>query len=252
VALSNRGSSAVNKKSRTVAFPPTSRGPRRARLTRFRLALLVAGAAVFLFYASVCAALFALKWLYPPTTAVQAERHLHALVSGQPYRKRYRFVSLAAIGPNIQHAVLAAEDARFFQHHGFDWTEVRNAVRNDLAGGKPRGASTITQQLVRNLFLSTERSVVRKAVEFSMVPLAELILGKRRILELYLNVIEWGAGIYGADAASRFYFHKRPSAVNRNEAAELAAILPAPLTRRPGQPGSYVARILSHMREMGW
>jgi monofunctional biosynthetic peptidoglycan transglycosylase len=216
--------------------------------------LLLAGAAGLLgaFYGCIMLLLVALRWMDPPTTAVQIERHVHALASHEPYRKRYQCVPLSAIGPNLQHAVIAAEDARFFEHHGFDWKEVRSAMADDLESGKPRGASTVTQQLVRNLFLSTDRSLFRKAVECSIVPLTELILPKRRILELYLNVIEWGPGVYGAHAAAHLYFHAPPAALTRKQAAQLAALLPAPLTRRPGQPSWYVARILNHMSESGW
>jgi len=229
--------------------------PRRHRYAHGQLSrlILIATAGIAgVFYGLIVVLLFALRWLNPPTTAVQIERYIYALAAGEDYHKRYNFVPLSAIGPNLQHAVIAAEDARFFQHHGFDWKEVQNAVEKDLEGGKPRGASTITQQLVRNLFLSTGRSLFRKAIECTIVPLAEFILPKQRILELYLNVIEWGPGVYGADAASRYYFHERPSALTRNQAAQLAGILPAPLTRRPGQPTWYVARILTHMRESGW
>jgi monofunctional biosynthetic peptidoglycan transglycosylase len=130
---------------------------------------------------------------------VQIERRLAALVQRLPYTKRCSFVHLEHISPQLQHAVVAAEDARFFQHHGFDWKERLGMRLEDLEGHRSRGASTITQQLVRMriLFLSTDRSVVRKAVEFSIVPLTEGILPKKRILELYLNLVEWGPGIYG-------------------------------------------------------
>jgi monofunctional biosynthetic peptidoglycan transglycosylase len=156
------------------------------------------------------------------------------------------------ISVNLVHSVVAAEDARFFQHHGFDWTEVRASVEKALDGGKPRGASTITQQLVRNLFLSTQLSIIRKGLEFSIVPLAEHILGKHRILELYLNVVEWGPGVYGADAAARYYFRTTAARLSRNEALELASILPAPLHRKPGSAEWYVASIRTRMRELGW
>ena len=156
-------------------------------------------------YAAVILNLLALRWVNPPTTAVQMERRVQSWIRGSSYRKVEDFVPLAELSPNLQHAVVAAEDARFFQHHGFDWTEVQIAIRDDVERGKSRGASTITQQLVKNLFLGTSRSFLRKGLEFTIVPLAELILSKRRILELYLNVIEWGPGIYGGEAAARRY-----------------------------------------------
>lgn len=120
----------------------------------------------------------------PPFTAVQVERRLDASAKGLPYRKRYAFVPLNRISPQLQHAVIAAEDTRFLAHHGFDWKEIGRAVNEDLENGRKRGASTITQQLVRNLFLSTGRSVVRKAVEFSIVPMTDGVLSESRILEL--------------------------------------------------------------------
>lgn len=180
------------------------------------------------------------------------ERAFAAKLHAQSYRKRYLFVPIGRISPNLTHAVLAAEDTRFFEHHGFDWNEIESSLGQDLKGGKPRGASTITQQLVRNLFLSTGRSFVRKGIEASIVPFAELILGKRRILELYLNVIEWGPGVYGAEAASEYYFHSPGTSIDRVRGAEMAALLPAPLHRRPGQPDWYVKRVLARMQAMGY
>ena len=101
--------------------------------------------------------------------------------------------------------MIAAEDGRFYQHHGFDWKAIEIAAEQDEKGGRIRGGSTITQQLVKNLFFGTERSFLRKGAEASLVPVAEFVLGKQRILELYLNEVEWGPGIYGAEAASRAY-----------------------------------------------
>jgi monofunctional biosynthetic peptidoglycan transglycosylase len=149
-------------------------------------------------------------------------------------------------------AVVSAEDARFYQHGGFDWKEVDNAIHEDLENGRKRGASTIDQQLVRNLFLSTAPSVIRKAVEFSIVPLAEFVLPKRRILELYLNVVEWGPGVYGAEAAAELYYHESARRISRQQALELASILPAPLHRRPGRAEWYVQRVDERMRQAGW
>jgi monofunctional glycosyltransferase len=237
----------------TGTYPLFSYVPRRAKRKQakavrkssgWKRALRWALWAVLAYYALLVVALILLRWIDPPTTAVQIERHA--------YPKRYSFVPLAQISPHLQHAVVAAEDARFFHHHGFDWKEIGNAVEQDLGDGRKRGASTITQQLVRNLFLSTGRSVVRKGIEFSIVPLAEGILSKRRILELYLNVIEWGPGVYGAEAASQYYFRLPASRIGREQAAELAEILPAPLHRKPDRLTQYGARILERMRQMGF
>lgn len=196
--------------------------------------------------------LVALRWIDPPTTAVHIERRIQAWVHGSPYHKRYRFVPLSQISPDLQHAVVAAEDARFYEHHGFDWHQIEIAAAGDLEGERVRGGSTITQQMVKNLFFGTERSILRKGAEFTLVPVAELVLGKRRILELYLNVVEWGPGIYGADSACRYYYGVPARSIGRQQAARLAAILPAPLKRRPERMNRYSELILLRMREMGW
>jgi len=204
------------------------------------------------FYAVVALGLLLLRWVNPITTAVQVERHLESLLHRKAYRKVYAFVPIEQISPALQHAVVAAEDARFFEHHGFDWKQVQIAVEDDLDRGKGRGASTITQQLAKNLFLTTSRSLIRKGVEFTIVPLTELLLSKKRILELYLNVIEWGPGVYGAEASAQHYFHVTARRVTREQAVELASILPAPLRRRPGHLTEY-ERIISERRaQMGW
>lgn len=203
-------------------------------------------------WAMAALTLVAARWIDPPTTAVHMERRVQAWVSGKPYHERYSFVPLRQISPDLQHAVIAAEDARFYQHHGFDWHQMQIAADEDLQGGRMRGASTLTQQLVKNLFFGTERSVLRKGAEFTLVPVAELVLGKRRILELYLNVVEWGPGIYGAEAASRAWYGVPARKVDREQAARLAAMLPAPLRRRPERMTRYSGLIQERMRQMGW
>jgi len=196
--------------------------------------------------------LVAARWIDPPTTAVHIQRRLQAWVHNTPYHERYRFVPLSQISPELQHAVVAAEDARFYQHNGFDWHEIQIAADDDLEGGRSRGASTITQQLVKNLFFGTGRSLLRKGAEVTLVPVAEFVLGKRRILELYLNVVEWGPGIYGAESASRYHNGTAARNIGRQEAARLAAILPAPLKRRPERMNHYSELILERMQQMGW
>ena len=196
--------------------------------------------------------LVAARWIDPPTTAVHIQRQLQAWIHHTPYHERYKFIPLSQISPDLQHAVVAAEDGRFYQHHGFDWHQIQIAAEDDLEGGRTRGASTITQQLVKNLFFGTGRSVLRKGAEFTLVPVAELVLGKRRILEIYLNVVEWGPGIYGAESACRYYDGIAARSIDREQAARLAAILPAPLKRRPERMNNYSELILERMRQMGW
>jgi monofunctional biosynthetic peptidoglycan transglycosylase len=196
--------------------------------------------------------LVAARWINPPTTALHIERRLQALIHRTPYRKHYKFIPLNQISPELQHAVVAAEDARFYQHNGFDWQELEIAAKDDLEGERTRGASTITQQLVKNLFFGTGGSFLRKGAEFTLVPVAEFVLGKQRILEIYLNVVEWGPGIYGAEPACRYYDGTAARHIGREQAARLAAILPAPLKRRPERMNSYSTVILERMRQMGW
>ena len=194
----------------------------------------------------------AARWIDPPTTAVHVQRRMQAWIQHKPYQERYKFVLLRQISSDLQHAVIAAEDARFYQHHGFDWQEIQIAAEDDLEGERTRGASTITQQLVKNLFFGTGRSVLRKGAEATLVPVAELVLGKRRILEIYLNVVEWGPGVYGAESASRYHFETDARNIGREQGARLAAILPAPLKRRPERMNKYSAIILRRMSQLGW
>ncbi|HMG85519.1 MAG TPA: monofunctional biosynthetic peptidoglycan transglycosylase [Terracidiphilus sp.] len=231
---------------------PALRNKTPTRSGLLRSLVLVLGLGFALVWSFAVLMLLVVRWIDPPTTAVHIERRLQAWIHHTPYHERYRFVPLNQISPNLQHAVVAAEDARFYQHHGFDWHQIQIDAEDDMEGGRMRGASTITQQLVKNLLLGTSRSIFRKGAEFTLVPVAELILGKQRILELYLNVIEWGPGIYGADAACRTYDRTAPRNVGREQAARLAAILPAPLKRRPDRMNRYSAVILERMREMGW
>ena len=192
------------------------------------------------------------RWIDPPTTAVHIERRLQAWIHHKPYRERYKFVPLSQISSDFQHAVIAAEDANFYHHNGFDWHAIQLAAEEDLEGDRTRGGSTITQQLVKNLFFGTGRSFLRKGAEATLVPVAEFFLGKKRILEIYLNVIEWGPGIYGAESACRYHYETTASNIGRQQAARLAAVLPAPLKRRPERMNSYSAIILRRMSRMGW
>jgi monofunctional biosynthetic peptidoglycan transglycosylase len=232
----------------TVPKPPQI--PSRKITLRFVVRWILIGVA--LLWALAALILLAVRWIDPPTTAVHMERRLQTWIHSTPYHERYEFVPLSDISPDFQHAVIAAEDARFYQHHGFDWDAMEVAAEGDLEGGRIRGGSTLTQQLVKNLFFGTGRSILRKGAEFTLVPVAELVLGKRRILELYLNVVEWGPGVYGAESACRYYYRTSCRSVDRQQAAQLAAILPLPLKRRPDHMTRYSGLILERMRQMGW
>ena len=222
--------------------------PKLLRKIVFGIVALVVG-----LYALCGLGIVLLRWIDPWTTMVQIERRVEAWRAHRHYVKRYEFVRLSEISLNLQRAVVAAEDGRFRQHHGFDWVEMQKVLEDDMRRGRlGRGGSTITQQLVKNLFLTTERSLVRKGAEFALVPLMEAFLTKDRILELYLNVIEWGPGIYGAEAASEHYYHAHASEMTREQAARLAAIIPAPLKRKPERMNEYSAIILDRMAQTGW
>lgn len=231
-----------------------SRTPRPARTRRF-LRLLGWTAAVTLagLYLFWTFALLSLRFVDPPTTGVQMQRRLEAWFHRTRYHKRYAFVPLRRISPDLQHAVIAAEDGRFYKHHGIDWQQVQKVAEVAAETGKVnRGASTITQQLVKNLFFTTHRNPVRKAFEYTLAPLADWILGKQRVLELYLNVVEWGPGVYGAEAAAQYHYRTSAALLNREESARLAACLPAPRRRKPARMNQYSAAIMSRMRAMGW
>ena len=227
---------------------------KRGRTGAWLRAILIGVAALLAaFYLLSLIALVGLRRMDPPVTMVQAQRRIEAWVRHKTYRKRQQWVPLWLIAPDLQHAVISAEDGRFFQHHGIDWQEVQKVVDQDVEEGRlGRGGSTITQQLVKNLFFTTSRSVVRKAVEFTLAPLAEWVLPKKRILELYLNVIEWGPGVYGAEAAARSWYGVPAAKLNRDQAARLAAVLPSPLRRKPARMNAYSAEILRRMQQTGW
>src|SRR6516162_8811322 len=227
-----------------------TRAPLRTGFLRPFIRWLVIG--VVLLWSLAALILLAARWIDPPSTAVHIQRRLQAWIHHTPYHERYKFIPLSQISPDLQHAVIAAEDARFYQHHGFDWHEVQIAAEDDLEGGRTRGASTITQQLVKNLFFGTGRSWLRKGAEFTLVPVAEFVLGKQRILEIYLNVVEWGPGIYGAESACRYYYRISARNIDRQQSAQLAAILPLPLKRRPDHMVHYSGLILERMRQAGW
>jgi monofunctional biosynthetic peptidoglycan transglycosylase len=204
-------------------------------------------------YAVVVAGLIYLRWLPPLVTTVQIQRLLEAAWAGKEVDREYRFVRLPAISDHLEHAVVAAEDARFFRHNGIDWDALERSARGDRRH-KPfsRGGSTITQQLVKNLFFTTHRLFLRKLIEVPLTWTAELILPKRRILELYLNVAEWGPGVYGAEAAARHHYGISAAQLGREQSARLAACLPAPRLRKPQAMHSYSATIQRRMRQMGY
>jgi monofunctional glycosyltransferase len=183
----------------------------------------------------------ALRWINPPISAFMLGARLQAMFSGQhDYHTEYRWVSLEQISPQAAIAVIASEDQQFPFHAGFDFKSIREAVRAHERGGKLRGASTITQQVAKNLFLWPGRSLVRKGLEAMLTIMIESLWPKERILEVYLNIVEFGRGIYGVEAAARHFFHEGAARLTRQQSALLAVVLPNPLRLHVDAPSSYV------------
>lgn len=175
------------------------------------------------------------RWIDPPVTPLMLLRY------GEAGRIDRDTVPLRSLSPELQHAVIASEDNRFCLHRGIDWGAVSEAEEENETEGRRRGASTITMQVARNLFLWPGGGYARKAVEAGLALAIDALWPKRRILELYLNVAEWGDGIYGAEAASRAYFRVHAAQLSRHEAALLAAVLPNPRRWSPAHPTNYIA-----------
>lgn len=193
----------------------------------------------------------------PDETAFMHEQAERAKDQGKPFRKYHHWVPLKNIPKDVVGAVIVAEDGTFWSHEGFDWYELRESIERNIKEGRPaRGASTISQQLVKNLFLSPSKNPLRKLKEWVLTWYVERELPKTRILELYLNLIEWGNGIYGVEAAARQYFGKSASQLTRQEGARLAAIIPSPRRHRADSQTNYVVRranlILDRMKARGW
>jgi monofunctional biosynthetic peptidoglycan transglycosylase len=222
----------------------------RRRIQRVLLAILLLPA----FYYLLCVAgLVYLRFLPPLATGVQLQRTIERAVGGERPLRDYRWRATDQISVHVPRAVVAAEDARFFQHRGFDWVELRHAREQARAADAPmRGSSTLTHQLIKNLYFTTHRNPLRKAYEWALTPPAEWILGKDRIVELYVNVVEFGPGIFGAEAAARHHFGIGAGALSRRQAASLAAVLPAPLRRRPRDMEEYTLIIEQRMSQLGW
>ncbi len=227
-----------------------SPGGRLRRLVRGAVLGSVMAVSTYVGFCTFCLLVF--NVVTPPTTGVQIQRRVESWFEDAPYAKHYRPVPRPALSVHLRHAVVAAEDGRFYEHGGIDWEAVQDALEDYDRRGRLRGGSTITQQLVKNLFLTTHRSFVRKAFEVPFAYLAELLLSKERILDLYLNVIEWDRGVYGAEAAAQAYYGVSAAKLSRAQAAGLAAVIPAPRRRTPQRVGWYRDIILRRMGQMGW
>lgn len=217
------------KKKKKKSNPTTFRG-------RFRRLVIMAMAVMAAMVALTLVVMLLFRWVPPPTTAFMIQERL----SGT--KIDYRWVPMTRISPYAALAVIASEDQNFFNHWGFDLKALVNAIEDNRTRKTPRGASTISQQVVKNLFLWPGHSYVRKAIEVSFTVVMELLWPKQRILEVYLNIAEMGRGVFGVEAAGRRFFHKAAADLNRRESATLAAVLPNPKLMNAKRPSDYVSR----------
>jgi monofunctional biosynthetic peptidoglycan transglycosylase len=192
----------------------------------------------------------------PKKTAMMEQRDAEAVSSDKEFKIQQQWIPISRISRNLINAVIVSEDGMFYEHDGVDWYEMEESILKNLEKGKAaRGGSTISQQLSKNLYLSTSKDPIRKFKELIITLRMERTLSKRRILEIYLNVIEWGNGVFGAEAAARKYFGKSASQLSREEAAQMASVIPSPRKHQPNVMSRYVARrssiILSRMSARG-
>ncbi|MEQ8357652.1 MAG: monofunctional biosynthetic peptidoglycan transglycosylase [Kiloniellaceae bacterium] len=233
--------------------------PRRGGKQRLRLPAVPAGlrrwfrraavAVVTLFIALPLGLILLYRFMPPPVTPLMVIR----LAEGQGFDRRW--VAWDEIAPAVRQAVVASEDNLFCDHSGFDWQSLEAAAKAYAAGEQAGGGSTISMQTAKNLFLWPSRSVIRKGLEVPLTALLEMLWPKQRILEVYLNIAEWGPGIYGVEAAARRYFRRAAKDLTTQQAAQLVAVLPNPLEWRPAPASEFVARragtIRTRIRQLG-
>ena len=183
-----------------------------------------------------------LRFINPPVTWLMVQRGFERKADGKEWKLTKRWVRYAALSDNLKRAAIAGEDAHFMEHWGFDTDAIKDAIQRNQEGGQLRGGSTISQQTAKNVFLWPGRSWVRKGFEVYFTVLIELLWGKQRILEVYLNVIETGDGLYGADAATQHYFGKSAESLTKRQAALIVAVLPNPRRWSPAKPTAFINR----------
>ncbi|HYK75381.1 MAG TPA: monofunctional biosynthetic peptidoglycan transglycosylase [Daejeonella sp.] len=207
------------------------------------------------FFAITILWVLVLRFVNPPVTFLMIQRGFERKADGKDWKIDKNWRNLDELSSNLKRAALAGEDASFNDHWGFDFKAMETAYQKNQDGKKVRGGSTISQQTAKNVFLWPGRSYVRKIFEAYFTALIELLWGKERILEVYLNVIETGDGIYGVDAACQFYYHKSAEKLSKSQAALLIAVLPNPLRWTPAKPTPYIyykqKLILRNMQRMG-
>jgi monofunctional biosynthetic peptidoglycan transglycosylase len=205
--------------------------------------VLLAVAAVLLLQLWYLGWIVLYRWVNPAETAFMSRERARIEKLRPGARLEHVWVDYGAVSPHLKRAVIAAEDARFIEHEGVDWDAIQKALEDNRKRGRPaRGGSTISQQLAKNLFLSPERSYLRKGQELLITFMIEVLWDKRRILEVYLNVAEWGDGVFGAEAAARHYYRTSASRLGPDESARLAVMLPRPKFYDRNRGSEYLAR----------
>ncbi len=218
-------------------------------------AFRIIGKIALWFFVISIVSVFIFKWVPVPSTPLMVTRAIDNKLDGNDMICSHDWVPLEEISTNLQKAVIASEDANFLTHHGFDFKAIQKAMESNEKGKKLKGGSTISQQTAKNVFLWQGRSYLRKGLEAYFTVLIELIWGKERIMEVYLNSIEMGNGVYGAEAASKYWYRKSAINLTKNEAAGIAAILPNPRKFTATNSSSYInrkkGRIVKHMNYVG-
>ena len=247
----------MRRKRNAKSADDSSPAPRKRGRGGFGRRLLNwAGMAVLAWVFLTAVPVLLLRWMHPLTSAFMLHARVQALASGDfHYRNRYEWMAFARISPHAALAVIASEDQQFPFHFGFDVRAIREAAQHNQRSKRIRGASTISQQVAKNLFLWSGRSYVRKGLEAWLTMLIEAAWPKERILEVYLNIAEFGPGVYGVEAAARRFYHHSASRLSRAEAATLAAVLPDPRRLHADRPSRYLAArrdwIERQMRALG-
>jgi len=229
-----------------IVFQITIRMSQQGKTSRFqrvkKYIFRIIRYSLILFFGSSIFFTLLYRFVNPPVTPLMLIRVAENIADGKSPSINKDWASIEDISPNLVLAVIASEDNNFESHYGVDFKAIEKANKLNKRGKKIRGASTITQQTAKNTFLWPARTYVRKGLELYFTGLVELVWGKKRIMEVYLNVIEMGDGIYGAEAASQEYFHKSAKKLSSAEAASIAAVLPNPRKWRPDRPTAYIAR----------
>ena len=204
------------------------------------------------FMAATAVLVLLFRWVPPPGTALMVERKVESWIAGQPIDLERSWRPWSELPDDLKLAVIAAEDQKFAEHWGFDVAAIRAALSHNRQGGRVRGASTLSQQVAKNLFLWSGRSWLRKGVEVWFTALIELLWPKQRILEVYLNSAEWGVGVFGAEAAARHHFGRGAPYLSRQQASLMAAVLPNPRNWSASRPNGHVSRRAAWIRQQMW